>query len=79
MPQLMCQRESVVQGIGVVEQDKGVYAIDTGGICARGLALVFVDVDPVFVEGAVRAVLYFSPSGASAFLTSCLPSSNGIG
>ena len=54
MSQLMCQRESVVKGIGIVQQDKGMHAVDAGRISTRSLALVFIDVNPVFIKCAVK-------------------------
>ena len=55
--QLVRQRKGVVQRVGVVEQDVGMHAVHAAGVCARGLALVLVYVDPALGKGAVKQLL----------------------
>ena len=52
--QLVSQGEGIVQGVGVVEKHIGVDSVHAAGVGAGGLALVFVNVDPLFVISLVE-------------------------
>ena len=47
----MHQRENIIERLCIVEEHIGVHAIYAGGIGARALALVLVDIDPALVIG----------------------------
>ena len=57
MSELVSESVSVVKSVGVVEKNVGVNAENSAGECARGLALVLVNVYPVLRIRAVKKLL----------------------
>ena len=67
MAHLMDQGEHIVQGVGVVQQHKGVYAVHTGRVSARALTGINVHIDPAVGKAFLQDGAVLRPQGRQRF------------